>query len=74
VELKASSDAGLPVQFYVACGPATVADGKLTIAELPARATFPIAVKVVACQFGSGVAPLVKTATPVEQTIQIEKP
>ncbi|MGA2035467.1 MAG: hypothetical protein ABSG68_24730, partial [Thermoguttaceae bacterium] len=74
VKLAATSDAGLPVEYYVAYGPAEVADGKLSIAELPLRATFPITVKVVACQFGRGVEPLVQTARPVEQTIQIEKP
>ncbi|HUT32561.1 MAG TPA: hypothetical protein VNE39_03690 [Planctomycetota bacterium] len=74
VELKATSDSGLPVEYYVACGPAIVVDGKLKVAELPARAAFPIPVKVVAWQFGSGVEPLVKTATPVEQAIQIERP
>ena len=74
VPLKATSDAGLPVEYYVASGPARVVDGRLTIAELPARAAFPVAVTVVAYQFGRGVAPLVRTATPVEQTIRIEKP
>jgi pimeloyl-ACP methyl ester carboxylesterase len=74
VELKATSDAGLPVAYYVACGPAEITDGRLKIAELPARATFPITVKVVAWQFGSGVEPLVKTAAPVEQALRIEKP
>jgi len=71
-ELRATSTAGLPVEFYVAHGPASIADGKLRIAELPARATFPIEVKVVAWQFGCGIEPLVKTAMPVEQTISIE--
>jgi hypothetical protein len=74
VALKATSDAGLPVEYYVAHGPATVARGKLTIAELPARAAFPIEVKVVAYQFGRGVEPLVQTATPIEQTFRIRKP
>ena len=74
VAMKATSDAGLAVAYYVAYGPARIADGKLEIREIPARATFPIALKVVAYQFGRGVAPLVKTATPVEQTIRIEKP
>jgi hypothetical protein len=74
VELKATSDAGLPVEYYVACGPAEVEGGKLRIAEVPVRAAFPIAVKVVAWQFGRGLEPLVKTAAPVEQTIQVEKP
>jgi hypothetical protein len=74
VKLAATSDADLPVEYYVAYGPAVIADGKLSIVELPARATFPIAVKIVACQFGRGVEPLVRTAQPVELTIQIEKP
>ena len=74
VKLKATSDAGLPVEYHVAHGPATIEDGKLKISEVPARAKFPIAVKVVAYQFGRGVEPLVRTATPVEQTIRIEKP
>lgn len=73
VELKATSDSGLPVEYYVAYGPATVVASKLKIVELPARATFPIPLKVVAYQFGSGVEPQVKTATPVEQTIQIDR-
>lgn len=71
IELKATSDAGLPVQFYVASGPAVIEDGKLKIAELPSRAHFPIAVKVVAWQFGRGTTPLVRTAKPVEQVVQI---
>jgi len=74
VELRATSDAGLLVEYYVACGPATVADGKLKIVEVPGRAAFPIAVKVVAWQFGRGVEPLVQTAAPAVQTIRIEKP
>jgi hypothetical protein len=74
VELSATSDSGLPVEYHVAYGPAVIADGKLRIAELPVRAVFPVCVKVVAYQFGSGVEPLVKTATPVERTILIEWP
>lgn len=72
VRLSASSDAGLPVEFYVANGPAVVENGFLKIAELPARARFPITVKVVAWQFGRGLEPLVQTAPPVEQTVLIE--
>jgi len=74
VALKATSDAGLPVEYHVAFGPARVEDGKLQVAELPARATFPIAVKVVAYQFGRGVEPFVRTAPPAEQTTRIVKP
>jgi hypothetical protein len=58
----------------VAYGPAAITDGRLAIAELPSRAVFPIAVKVVAWQFGRGTEPQVQTAQPVERTIHIEKP
>jgi hypothetical protein len=74
VALKATSDAGLPVEYYVAHGPARVKDGRLHVSEVPARATFPIEVKVVAWQFGRGVEPLVKTAVPAEQTIHVRHP
>jgi len=73
VKLKATSDSGLPVEYYVAFGPASAERGTLKIAELPARAIFPIKVKIVAWQFGSGVEPLIRTAEPVAQTIVIKK-
>lgn len=73
VELNATSDSGLPVEYHIGCGPAEIVDGKLHISEIPARTVFPIAVNVVAYQFGSGVEPLVKTAEPVEQIIQIRR-
>jgi hypothetical protein len=72
--LKATSDSGRPVEYHVAYGPAVIFGGKLTISELPRGATFPADVKVVAWQFARGIEPLVRTATPVEQTIRIEKP
>lgn len=74
VELRATSDSGLPVEFYVAYGPAIVTNQMLQVAELPARAKFPLPVKVVAWQFGRGVKPLMQTAEPVEQSLWIEPP
>jgi len=74
VELKATSDAGLKVEFYVAHGPAVIEDGRLKFTDIPARASYPIELKIVAYQFGSGVEPKIKAAKPVEQVIQIEKP
>ncbi len=71
--LEAKSSSGLPVDFYVAHGPAEIVDGKLKIAGLPVRASLPIEVKIVAYQFGSGIEPKVKTAAPVEQTVRIVK-
>ncbi|MFW6163735.1 MAG: hypothetical protein ACODAJ_13275 [Planctomycetota bacterium] len=74
VALRATSDAGLPVEYYVAYGPARIANGTLAIAELPVRARFPIAVRVVAWQFGRGIEPQVKTAAPVGQTLEVLAP
>jgi hypothetical protein len=71
VALEASSDAGLPVEYYVAYGPAEVVEGKLEIRDVPARAEYPIPVRAVAWQFGSGVPRLVQTAEPVEQNFPI---
>ncbi|MCC5827817.1 MAG: hypothetical protein JJU36_00080, partial [Phycisphaeraceae bacterium] len=71
VELEAVSDSDLPVDYYVAHGPAVIEDGKLVLRDIPARATFPIEVSVVAYQFGSGVDPQVRTAAPVERTFRI---
>lgn len=71
--LAARSDAGLPVEYYVAKGPAVITDGKLKLAEIPVRASYPIAITVVAYQMGRGCAPLIQTAQPVEQTILLEK-
>jgi hypothetical protein len=74
VPLRATSDSGLAVEYYVAHGPAIIENGKLKIADLPARSTYPLEVKIVAYQFGRGAEPLVKTAPPVEQSVRIQSP
>jgi hypothetical protein len=74
VTLGATSDSGLPVEYYVAYGPATVTGDQLATAELPVRARFPIEVKIVAYQFGRGIEPLVQTADPVARTLRILRP
>jgi len=73
VPLIATSDSGLPVEYYVAYGPATVVDAKLELTDIPSRATFPITVAVVAYQFGRGIEPLVQTAQPVTRTFHVHK-
>jgi len=73
LELKAVSDSGLPVEYYVSHGPARIEKGKLVVADVPSRANFPLEVKVVAYQFGRGVEPFVRTAVPVERTIKLVK-
>ena len=74
VVLRATSDSGLPVEYHIAYGPAIACEGRLQAAELPVRAVYPVPVKVVAYQFGTGVEPLTKTAAPVERTVLIERP
>jgi len=71
VVLTATSDRGLPVRFAVKSGPAVVRDGKLELAEVPVRARWPLRIVVEASQFGSAVAPLVQSAKPVEQGIDV---
>ena len=54
VGLRAISDSGLPVEYYVARGPAAIVHGRLVLRDVPLRAKFPIEVEVIAWQFGRG--------------------
>jgi hypothetical protein len=73
LQLNATSDAGLPVSYYVISGPAEVEGNVLRFTRIPPRAKFPIKVTVAAWQWGRSSEPAVKTAAPVEQTFLIEK-
>ena len=72
--LRAVSDADLPVRYYVAYGPAEVVDGALRLRDVPARGTFPVELKVVAYQWGRGVAPPIRTAEPQERVLRVRGP
>lgn len=74
VALKATSDAGLPVEYYVADGPGVIENGKLILTQVPALARFPLEVRVVAYQVARGIEPRVKTATPVERVVRVQRP
>ncbi len=71
ITLNATSDADLPVRYYIAHGPATIEGNQLRITELPKRAKRPVEVKVVAYQPGRGLDPKVATAAPVAHTLHI---
>ncbi len=71
--LTATSDAGLKVRYYVLSGPAMIDGETLKLAEVPARAVFPITVTVVAYQYGSAVEPMVQSAEPMPQTVLIRR-
>lgn len=65
VTLYATSDAGLPVYYYVKKGPAEVKGDKLVFTAIPPRSKFPLEVTVVAWQYG--LRGKVQTAEPVER-------
>jgi hypothetical protein len=70
IMLHASSDAGLPVRFYVVSGPAWIEGDRLTIAEFPLGGASQIPIIVTAYQTGraaNGNQPAVQRADPVTQ-------
>ena len=74
VTLVATSDAGLPVQFFVQAGPAIIRDGQVVLTPIPPRSRYPVEVTVVAWQWGRASEPKVKTAALVPQTFRILAP
>ena len=73
VALKATTDSGLPVYYYVQQGPAEVKGNHLVFTGIPLRSKFPIKVTVVAWQYGRSIEPKLMTAKPVLQTFMILK-
>jgi hypothetical protein len=73
IKLGASSDAGVPVKYFVREGPAEVDGDTLAFTKLPPRAKFPVRVTVVAWQLGRSTEPKINTAAPVERTFSIVK-
>ncbi|MEI6751872.1 MAG: hypothetical protein WCK78_01770 [Paludibacter sp.] len=71
IQLVATSDSGLPVDFYVVVGPAVVENGNLIFTPIPPKAKFPITVTVAAWQWGRAKEPKVKMAEIVRQTFSI---
>ena len=75
VQLAATSSAGVPVYYYVREGPAEVDDsGLLRFTPIPARASLPIEVTVVAWQWGRSIEPKLQSAAPLEQRFLITSP
>ncbi|MDR1601154.1 MAG: hypothetical protein LBS42_01835, partial [Tannerella sp.] len=69
IPLHATSDAGLPVCFYVTEGPAEIIDSRLVLTAMPPRAKFPVKVTVTAWQYG--IDGKVQTAEPVARSFYI---
>jgi len=71
IELTASSDAGLPVQFFVVAGPAIIENNKLIFTAIPPKTKLPVAVTVAAWQWGKA-NPAIKMADIVKQTFYVK--
>jgi hypothetical protein len=74
IPLSATSDARLPIQYWVVSGPAEVtADGTMKFLPVPVRSRYPVKVRVAAFQWGKAAEPKVQSAGPVYQEFYIEK-
>ena len=71
LSLKATSDCGLPVSYYIKEGPAEIEKEQIVFTPIPPRSKFPVKVTVVAWQYG--IAGKVQTAEPVERSFYILK-
>lgn len=71
LQLRATSDAGLPVQFFVRAGPAVIHSDRLVLTAIPPRSKLPLAVTVAAWQWGRAYEPAVQTAEIVERRFQV---
>lgn len=71
VPLRATSDSGLPVRFFVRVGPAEIHGDRLVFTDIPPRSRLPLTVTVAAWQWGRSAAPAVQTAPLVERSFQI---
>ncbi|MEI7503304.1 MAG: hypothetical protein WCJ61_08460, partial [Paludibacter sp.] len=71
VPLMATSDAGLPVEFFVVAGPAIIENGKLIFTKIPPKSKFPIEVTFAAWQWGRAIEPKIKMAEIVKQRVFI---
>ena len=74
ISLRASSDAGLPVRFFVRCGPAEMHDARLVFTSIPPRSKLPITVTVAAWQWGRTTDPAIRTAAIIEKSFQLTAP
>lgn len=67
IMLHAKADSGLPVDYYVASGPAYIKNGAIYFTQIPVKSEYPVKIIVVSYQCGKSIAPLYQSAQPVEQ-------
>jgi len=68
IPLHAVASSGLPVSYYVVSGPAIINDHQLQLTGIPPRSKYPVAVTVVAYQWGT---PQVQSAPAVTRSFLI---
>lgn len=73
LELTATSDSGLPVQFSVISGPAVIEEGRLILAPIPPRAKYPVEIVVMAWQWGRSAEPQYRLGS-ITRSISVMKP
>lgn len=71
ITLNATSDSGLPVEFYVVAGPAIIENKKLIFTKIPPKSKLPIQVTVAAWQWGRLTEPRIRMAEIVKLTFFI---
>lgn len=67
----ATSDAGVPVSYYIKEGPAYVDGNHIILTKIPPKAKYPVKVTVVAWQYGNAIGERLQTATPVERVFYV---
>ena len=74
LQLKATASSGLPVQYFVDCGPVQIKDDDtLQLLPIPPRAKFPVHVRIGAFQWGRSGSNAIQSAGPQVQEFLIEK-
>lgn len=77
IPLRATSNLGAAarVRYYVHSGPAVIGDDgqSIVLEPLPPRSRFPVAVTVVAWQWGRNIQPLMQSAEPVARTFLVHQ-
>jgi len=71
IPLRATSDSGLPVRFFVDAGPAVIEGDRLVFTKIPPKAKFPLTVTVGAWQFGRWQEPKIRKADIVRRSFEI---
>jgi hypothetical protein len=71
LKLGATSDANVPVHYFIRQGPAEIDGDVLKFLPVLPRAKLPVKVTVVAWQYGRSAAPKLKSAPPVERAFNI---